>query len=142
MAAERGHRVTLWEREVTLGGRLALAATLRLREDFGLWLGFAQRRLERLGVVCRFGVDVTVEPVVHRLAAGAHQGAGQYQPEQNQPGLPAQPLTRGHHTASKSPHGRKPGDGFEQLRDRAGLRELHALIFWGKPRNVKCCLHF
>ena len=63
VAAERGHRVTLWEREATLGGRLALAATLRLREDFGLWLGFAQRRLERLGVVCRFGVDVTVEAI-------------------------------------------------------------------------------
>ena len=55
VAAGRGHRVTLWERSTELGGRLALAAGLRLREDFGLWLAFAQRRLQRLGVAIELG---------------------------------------------------------------------------------------
>jgi NADPH-dependent 2,4-dienoyl-CoA reductase/sulfur reductase-like enzyme len=53
VAAARGHRVTLVEASAGLGGRLRLAAGLRLREDFGLWLDFAQRRLSRLGVEVR-----------------------------------------------------------------------------------------
>jgi hypothetical protein len=64
-AAERGHRVTLRERSGALGGRLALAAGLRLREDFGLWLAFARRRLERLGVV----VELESESTINAIAA-------------------------------------------------------------------------
>jgi 2,4-dienoyl-CoA reductase-like NADH-dependent reductase (Old Yellow Enzyme family) len=50
IAASRGHHVRLWERSDRLGGRLQLAAGLRLREDFGLWLDHARKRLARLGV--------------------------------------------------------------------------------------------
>jgi hypothetical protein len=64
-AAERGHRVTLRERSGALGGRLALAAGLRLREDFGLWLAFARRRLERLGVA----VELESESTINAIAA-------------------------------------------------------------------------
>jgi 2,4-dienoyl-CoA reductase-like NADH-dependent reductase (Old Yellow Enzyme family) len=82
-AAARGHRVTLLEREGRLGGRLSLAAGLRLREDFGLWLDFAQRRLERLGVEVRLGQDASPESLmatgVERiiLATGAQPVAWQ-----------------------------------------------------------------
>jgi 2,4-dienoyl-CoA reductase-like NADH-dependent reductase (Old Yellow Enzyme family) len=67
IAAARGHHVRLWERSEHLGGRLRLAAGLRLREDFGLWLDFATRRLERLGVAVETGRDATPE------AIGAHE---------------------------------------------------------------------
>ena len=50
IAAERGHRVRLWERSDQLGGRLAQAAGLRKREDFGRWLDFAGQRLARVRV--------------------------------------------------------------------------------------------
>jgi 2,4-dienoyl-CoA reductase-like NADH-dependent reductase (Old Yellow Enzyme family) len=59
-AAARGHRVRLWERSDDIGGRLALAARLRLREDFGLWLDYARRRLAALGVRVELGREATV----------------------------------------------------------------------------------
>ena len=58
----RGHRVRLWERGARLGGRLALAAGLRKREDFGLWLDYASRRLQRLGVEVELGRDAPWRP--------------------------------------------------------------------------------
>ena len=77
IAAERGHRVRLWERSERLGGRLVLAAGLRLREDFGLWLDHAQSRLARLGIEVELNRDGSVEQVVRArpdaviLATGA-----------------------------------------------------------------------
>ena len=70
VAAERGHRVRLWERSSSLGGRLVLAAGLRLREDFGFWLDHAQKRLARLGVEVELNRSGSVESVV-----GANPGA-------------------------------------------------------------------
>lgn len=63
-AAARGHRVVLQERTGELGGRLALAAGMRLRGDFGLWLQFASRRLERLGVEIRLNHEATLESLL------------------------------------------------------------------------------
>lgn len=64
VAAARGHRVRLWERSARLGGRLVLAAGLRLREDFGLRLDYAQKRLARLGVEVELGREASLEDVV------------------------------------------------------------------------------
>jgi 2,4-dienoyl-CoA reductase-like NADH-dependent reductase (Old Yellow Enzyme family) len=69
-AAQKGHRVTLIERSSDLGGRLALAAGLRHREDFGLWLEFARRRLDRLGVQIRLNEEASADSL---LAAGADE---------------------------------------------------------------------
>jgi len=63
IAAARGHRVRLWERSNRLGGRLNLAAGLRLREDFGLWLDHARKRLTRLGVDLQLGKDAGAEDI-------------------------------------------------------------------------------
>ena len=59
IAAERGHHVRLWEQGMRVGGRLAIAARLRLREDFGLWLDYASRRLAALGVQVELGREAT-----------------------------------------------------------------------------------
>ena len=59
MAAARGHRVRLWEQSGAIGGRLALASRLRLREDFGLWLEHAAGRLSALGVRLELGREAT-----------------------------------------------------------------------------------
>jgi len=68
-AAARGHRVTLRERSGSLGGRLALAAEMRLREDFGLWLNFARRRLDRLGVTVNLESESSLESIVAEAPA-------------------------------------------------------------------------
>ncbi len=63
VAAERGHAVMLWEKSGSLGGRLALAAAMRQREDFGRWLAFASRRLSKLGVSVETGRTATLESI-------------------------------------------------------------------------------
>ncbi len=68
VAAERGHRVELWERASSLGGRLALAGGLRLREDFGLWLDWGARRLVRASVDVKLGMEASVDAIA---ASGA-----------------------------------------------------------------------
>jgi 2,4-dienoyl-CoA reductase-like NADH-dependent reductase (Old Yellow Enzyme family) len=87
-AAARGHRVRLWEQSGAIGGRLALASRLRLREDFGLWLEHAAGRLSAAGVRLELGREATVSaladacpdrivlatgarPVAHRLPDGS-----------------------------------------------------------------------
>ena len=49
-AAERGHRVTLWERDEHLGGQMRIAAQVAENKAFGDFIEFQVRRLERLGV--------------------------------------------------------------------------------------------
>jgi 2,4-dienoyl-CoA reductase (NADPH2) len=55
IAAERGHQVTLLERESQLGGRARLAA--RIEPTIGDLLRWLEHRLEALGVDVRFGDD-------------------------------------------------------------------------------------
>ncbi|MFC3227936.1 FAD-dependent oxidoreductase [Marinibaculum pumilum] len=50
VAAARGHDVTLWERGERLGGQLALAPEMALRDDFRLLLDYQARRLAATGV--------------------------------------------------------------------------------------------
>lgn len=81
VAAECGHRVRLVERSDRLGGRLQLAASLRLREDFGLWLQFARARLDRLGVTVELRREASADWIVSAgaqavlLATGAEPAA-------------------------------------------------------------------
>lgn len=49
-AAGRGHSVTIWEKSNHLGGQLALASMLPARSEFGEFLKYQSRELERLGV--------------------------------------------------------------------------------------------
>src|SRR5581483_704091 len=55
VAAERGHRVVLVDREPQLGGRLRAAARLPHREGWQTFLREGEARLRRAGVDCRLG---------------------------------------------------------------------------------------
>jgi NADPH-dependent 2,4-dienoyl-CoA reductase/sulfur reductase-like enzyme len=62
-AARRGHRVTLLERAGTLGGQLALAATIPCREELGEAVRHLTEQVKRHRVDLRLGVEVTPEMV-------------------------------------------------------------------------------
>lgn len=65
---ERGHRVTLLERERRIGGELRLAAALRAYPHYHELLDWYERRLADLGTNVRLGVDADADEVV---ASGA-----------------------------------------------------------------------
>jgi 2,4-dienoyl-CoA reductase (NADPH2) len=67
-AAERGCRVTLFEREPSIGGQFRLAMNVPGKEEFAETLRYFQRRLEVLGV----SVQLNHSPTVNELAAFAH----------------------------------------------------------------------
>jgi 2,4-dienoyl-CoA reductase (NADPH2) len=60
-AAERGHRVTLFEQQEVLGGQLNFAARVPGKEDFFETLRYFRTRLERLGVDVRLNHAVAAE---------------------------------------------------------------------------------
>jgi 2,4-dienoyl-CoA reductase (NADPH2) len=57
--AERGHRVTLFERDADLGGQFRYAREVPGKEEFHETLRYFAARLEVLGVECRLGVAAT-----------------------------------------------------------------------------------
>ena len=77
VAAERGHDVTLYEREAQLGGQVLLAQLLPGRAEFGGIVPNFTREMELAGAKVRTGVEVTRQmideaaPDVVILATGA-----------------------------------------------------------------------
>jgi 2,4-dienoyl-CoA reductase-like NADH-dependent reductase (Old Yellow Enzyme family)/thioredoxin reductase len=61
VAAERGHMVTLMERDDTLGGQVRLIARNARRAEFMHVVGWRRRQLERLGVTVLLGHEATVD---------------------------------------------------------------------------------
>ena len=66
--AERGHQVTLWERDETLGGQLRVAAFASENRAYNDFIEYQERRLRRLGVDVQTGTKASAESV---LAFGA-----------------------------------------------------------------------
>ncbi|MDG3011704.1 mycofactocin system FadH/OYE family oxidoreductase 2 [Rhodococcus sp. D2-41] len=62
-AAERGHRVTLYERDRVLGGQVRAAARAPYRGEFAELTRNLESECRRRGVVIELGVDVTAEMV-------------------------------------------------------------------------------
>ncbi|MFC6703892.1 FAD-dependent oxidoreductase [Flexivirga alba] len=58
-SAERGHHVTLFERQQHLGGQFRLAMRVPGKEEFAETLRYYERRLDVLGVEVRLGVGAT-----------------------------------------------------------------------------------
>ncbi|HEY3613332.1 MAG TPA: FAD-dependent oxidoreductase, partial [Gaiellales bacterium] len=70
VAAERGHRVVLVEREAELGGRLRAARLLPLRPGWATFLREGEARLVRAGVELRLGRELDAE-LLAELRPGA-----------------------------------------------------------------------
>jgi NADPH-dependent 2,4-dienoyl-CoA reductase/sulfur reductase-like enzyme len=68
VCAERGHRVTLYEREEELGGMLRWAALLPQRGGWVTFLEQARRRLRAAGVAIRLGEAIDAELLQHAAA--------------------------------------------------------------------------
>ena len=64
VAAERGHRVTLYEKSGKLGGQVNTAAKAPLRGDFGDIAAYLERQVKRLGVEVVTGVEATQEMIL------------------------------------------------------------------------------
>ncbi|MBI4765661.1 MAG: FAD-dependent oxidoreductase [Deltaproteobacteria bacterium] len=63
VAAERGHSVTLYERQAYLGGQLVIAAKTINRVEMNKPIHYYQSQLKRLGVQVHLGTAVTRETI-------------------------------------------------------------------------------
>jgi NADPH-dependent 2,4-dienoyl-CoA reductase/sulfur reductase-like enzyme len=63
IAAQRGHKVTLYERQRELGGQLIPASIPPYKHELGHLKQYLSRQLEKSGVQIRLGVEVTPELV-------------------------------------------------------------------------------
>ncbi len=63
LAKQRGHRVTVWERNPHLGGQLAIAAKARMNIRFAEWIEWQQNRLRRLGVTVELCHEATLDDI-------------------------------------------------------------------------------
>lgn len=59
VAALRGHKVTLYEKENKLGGLLNLAVIPPYKEELGFFLNYLIRQIKKLGVKIRLGEEFT-----------------------------------------------------------------------------------
>jgi 2,4-dienoyl-CoA reductase-like NADH-dependent reductase (Old Yellow Enzyme family)/NADH dehydrogenase FAD-containing subunit len=63
VAAQRGHHVTLYEKDLRLGGQILLAAVSPTREDLNVFAQYQMRQLARTGVCVITGKEVTPDLV-------------------------------------------------------------------------------
>jgi 2-enoate reductase len=107
VAALRGHQVTLWERESSLGGHLQEASVPEFKKDLSRYLDWARRELETLGLEIRTGVDVDAglirreNPEVTIIATGSKPIIPEIPTEGNAKVITSIDLLRGKETPGK-----------------------------------------
>jgi len=62
--AERGHRVSLYEKKLELGGQWNVACATPGKEDYATFTEYLKRRLDKYDVVVRLGAEITREKVL------------------------------------------------------------------------------
>jgi 2,4-dienoyl-CoA reductase-like NADH-dependent reductase (Old Yellow Enzyme family)/thioredoxin reductase len=78
MAAKRGHKVTLFEKEAKLGGQLNIAALPPFKGDIFPWIDYLINQVEKTGVKVELNMDATAEIVTTKkpdavvIAAGGN----------------------------------------------------------------------
>ncbi|MBM3132809.1 MAG: NADH-dependent flavin oxidoreductase, partial [Chloroflexi bacterium] len=63
IAALRGHRVTLYEKDATLGGQLNLASVAPGKQELSKWVKYLRTQIEKAGVEVHLNTEVTPELV-------------------------------------------------------------------------------
>jgi 2,4-dienoyl-CoA reductase-like NADH-dependent reductase (Old Yellow Enzyme family) len=86
VAAERGHRVVLWEAACEIGGHLLLEVAVPHRGELRGICDYYRRELERLGVAVRCGRPATAEAVLAERPEAVVVATG------SRPALPEVPL--------------------------------------------------
>ncbi len=89
LAAERGHRVRLWEASDRLGGLLRTATAAPTFDAFGTFLDWQERRVRNLGVDVSLRVRAVGEDIV---AAGADVVIVATGTDRRRPGVPGDDL--------------------------------------------------
>ena len=64
VAAQRGHRVTLFEKEAKLGGQLNIAALPPFKGDIFPWIDYLVGQIEKAGVGVKLNTDATADAVI------------------------------------------------------------------------------
>ena len=66
VAAQRGHKVTLFEKDARLGGQLNIAALPPFKGDIFPWIKYLVNQVEKAGVAVKLNTDATAEIVTKR----------------------------------------------------------------------------
>jgi 2,4-dienoyl-CoA reductase-like NADH-dependent reductase (Old Yellow Enzyme family)/thioredoxin reductase len=64
VAAKRGHKVTLFEKEAKLGGQLNIAALPPFKGDIFPWIDYLVSQIEKAGVAVKLHTDATTETII------------------------------------------------------------------------------
>jgi N,N-dimethylglycine/sarcosine dehydrogenase len=91
IAALRGHRVVLFERDTALGGQVLIAARTPARADYAGIVAFLVRQVTKLGVDVRLGTEATADLVLAREPEAVIVATG------SSPHLPSLPGVDGKH---------------------------------------------
>jgi mycofactocin system FadH/OYE family oxidoreductase 2 len=94
VAALRGHRVVLFEKDRELGGQVLVAARTPARADYAGIVRFLVRQVERLGVECRLAAEAGVESVLAEAPDAVVVATGSH------PHVPALPGLDGKHVVT------------------------------------------
>ncbi len=63
VAASRGHDVSLYEKDSSLGGQLQIGSVLKFKEEIRTIIEFQKRQVEKQDVVCKLNTLVTIDKI-------------------------------------------------------------------------------
>jgi len=87
LLAERGHQVSLYEKESELGGQWRIASSMPEKRIYRHFTDYLKHRLEQMGIPVNLGVKVTREQVLKAKPDAVVVATGAIPQELNVPGL-------------------------------------------------------